>query len=106
MHITDTQGGILSKKILAGKRYEDQSTPLAAWLTCVGSAVNEDFDLYAQSKHFTQSPDEFRDDAEQTRYWADKIDVFHAHDWLVATAGIGLKHVFRKPLLEPCTPLR
>jgi glycogen(starch) synthase len=28
-----------------------------------------------------------------------KIDVFHVHDWLVATAGIGLKHVFRKPLL-------
>jgi glycosyltransferase involved in cell wall biosynthesis len=27
-----------------------------------------------------------------------KIDVFHAHDWLVATAGIGLKHVFRRPL--------
>ncbi len=27
-----------------------------------------------------------------------KVDVFHAHDWLVATAGIGLKHVFRKPL--------
>jgi len=30
---------------------------------------------------------------------ADEIDVFHAHDWLVATAGIGLKHVFRRPLL-------
>jgi glycogen(starch) synthase len=29
----------------------------------------------------------------------ERIDVFHAHDWLVATAGIGLKHVFRKPLL-------
>jgi len=28
-----------------------------------------------------------------------KIDIFHAHDWLVADAGIGLKHVFRKPLL-------
>ncbi len=27
----------------------------------------------------------------------DKIDIFHAHDWLAATAGIGLKHVFRKP---------
>lgn len=27
------------------------------------------------------------------------IDVFHTHDWLVADAGIGLKHVFRKPLL-------
>ena len=29
----------------------------------------------------------------------EKIDVFHAHDWLVANAGIGLKHIFRKPLL-------
>jgi glycosyltransferase involved in cell wall biosynthesis len=28
-----------------------------------------------------------------------KVDIFHAHDWLVADAGIGLKHVFRKPLL-------
>ncbi|MGB9853494.1 MAG: glycosyltransferase family 4 protein [Candidatus Bathyarchaeales archaeon] len=27
------------------------------------------------------------------------VDIFHAHDWLVATASIGLKHVFRKPLL-------
>jgi len=27
------------------------------------------------------------------------IDIFHAHDWLVANASIGLKHVFRKPLL-------
>jgi glycogen(starch) synthase len=34
-----------------------------------------------------------------TRKLGDKIDVFHAHDWLVANAGIGLKHVFRKPLL-------
>jgi 1,4-alpha-glucan branching enzyme len=25
------------------------------------------------------------------------VDVIHAHDWLVATAGIGLKHVFRRP---------
>jgi glycogen(starch) synthase len=29
----------------------------------------------------------------------DPIDVFHAHDWLVANAGIGLKHIFRKPLI-------
>jgi len=28
-----------------------------------------------------------------------KIDIIHSHDWLVANAGIGLKHVFRKPLL-------
>jgi glycosyltransferase involved in cell wall biosynthesis len=26
------------------------------------------------------------------------VDILHAHDWLVATSGIGLKHVFRKPL--------
>jgi glycosyltransferase involved in cell wall biosynthesis len=40
-----------------------------------------------------------RETAALTRKIADKIDVFHAHDWLVANAGIGLKHVFRKPLL-------
>ncbi|MCK4475025.1 glycosyltransferase family 4 protein, partial [Candidatus Bathyarchaeota archaeon] len=28
-----------------------------------------------------------------------EVDIFHAHDWLVANAGVGLKHVFRKPLL-------
>jgi len=28
-----------------------------------------------------------------------KVDIFHAHDWLVANAGIGLKHVFRKPFM-------
>jgi len=27
------------------------------------------------------------------------VDIFHAHDWLVANVGIGLKHVFRRPLL-------
>lgn len=29
----------------------------------------------------------------------DKIQVLHAHDWLVANAAIGLKHLFRLPLL-------
>jgi glycosyltransferase involved in cell wall biosynthesis len=33
-----------------------------------------------------------------TRSLGARVDVFHAHDWLVATAGIGLKHVFRRPL--------
>lgn len=28
-----------------------------------------------------------------------RVDIFHAHDWLVATASIGLKHVFRRPLI-------
>ena len=39
-----------------------------------------------------------KETAALTRKIADEIDVFHAHDWLVANAGIGLKHVFRKPL--------
>lgn len=29
----------------------------------------------------------------------EEVDIFHTHDWLVANAGVGLKHVFRKPLL-------
>jgi len=33
-----------------------------------------------------------------TRRLGARVDVFHAHDWLVATGGIGLKHVFRRPL--------
>ncbi|MHA1212367.1 MAG: glycosyltransferase family 4 protein [Candidatus Heimdallarchaeota archaeon] len=28
------------------------------------------------------------------------IDIIHAHDWLVASAAIGLKHMYRKPLLS------
>jgi 1,4-alpha-glucan branching enzyme len=36
--------------------------------------------------------------ADLIRNLGGKVDVIHAHDWLVATAGIGLKHVFRKPL--------
>ncbi len=27
------------------------------------------------------------------------IDIIHAHDWLVASAAIGLKHLFRKPMI-------
>jgi len=27
------------------------------------------------------------------------IDIIHAHDWLVASAAIGLKHFFRKPMI-------
>lgn len=40
-----------------------------------------------------------KETAALTRKIGEKIDLFHAHDWLVADAGIGLKHVFRKPLL-------
>ncbi|NPA38462.1 MAG: glycosyltransferase family 4 protein [Candidatus Nanohaloarchaeota archaeon] len=29
----------------------------------------------------------------------EEIDIIHAHDWIVANAGIILKHLFRKPLI-------
>ena len=69
------------EKILAGKRYEDQSTPLAALLTCLGSAVNKDLNLYAKSKHFTQLPEKVRGNVEQTGYWADTLDVLSTPRW-------------------------
>jgi len=69
------------EKILAGKRYEDQSTPLTALLTCLGSAVNKDLNLYAKSKHFTQSPEKVRGYVEQTGYWADTLDVLSTPRW-------------------------
>lgn len=40
-----------------------------------------------------------RDTAAIVNRLGGNVDMFHAHDWLVATAGIGLKHVFRRPLL-------
>ncbi len=40
-----------------------------------------------------------KETAALTRKIGMKIDLLHCHDWLVADAGIGLKHVFRKPLL-------
>ena len=36
---------------------------------------------------------------ELMRSLKDNVDVIHAHDWLVATAAVGLKHLWRVPLL-------
>ena len=68
-------------KVLAGIRYEDQSTPLTALLTSYGSIANDDFDLYAQSELFTQTPEGFRDRIEQMRYWVDTLDVLSTPKW-------------------------
>lgn len=29
----------------------------------------------------------------------EKVDIIHAHDWLVATSSVSLKHIYRKPLV-------
>ena len=69
------------EKILAGIRYEDQSTPLAAWLTCLGSAAQKDTDLYAKSSYTTIAPEKAQGSVEQVGYWADKLDVLSTPKW-------------------------
>jgi hypothetical protein len=68
-------------KIRAGIKYEDQSTPLTALITCLGSAIQQDTKLYAKSKHFTQSPEKVRGYVEQAGYWASVLDVLSTPRW-------------------------
>ncbi|MHC4535328.1 MAG: hypothetical protein ACYS6K_15365 [Planctomycetota bacterium] len=69
------------EKILAGTRYEDQSTPLAAWLTCLGSAAQKDTELYAKSSYTKIAPEKAQGHVEQVGYWADKLDVLYTPEW-------------------------
>ena len=69
------------EKILTGKRYEDQSTPLAAWLTCLGSAAQKDTELYAKSAYATITPEKAQGLIGQVGYWADKLDVLYTPKW-------------------------
>ena len=70
------------EKIRAGTRYEDQSTPLAAWLTCLGSAVHKDKDLYAKSAYTIPAPQNIREGLiEQVGYWANILDVLSTPRW-------------------------
>jgi hypothetical protein len=69
------------KKILAGIRYEDQSTPLAAWLTCLGSAAQKDAELYAKSAYIKITPEQAQDSVGQVGYWADILDVLYTPEW-------------------------
>jgi glycogen(starch) synthase len=39
-----------------------------------------------------------RETADLIRVHGRQVDVIHAHDWLVANAAVGLKHIFRIPL--------
>lgn len=68
-------------KIRAGIKFEDQSTPLAALLTCLGSAVHKDNDLYAKSKYTKQPPQKLQGYVEQAGYWANVLDVLSTPRW-------------------------
>lgn len=69
------------EKIRAGIKYEDQSTPLAALLTCLGSAVQQDKDLYAKSKYTKQQPQKLQGSVEQAGYWTNILEVLSTPDW-------------------------
>lgn len=68
-------------KIRAGMKYADQSTPLAALLTALGSAINGDIDLYKEVALMTLSTDEARKYAKNSKYWADQLDLLSTPQW-------------------------
>ncbi|MBN1360311.1 MAG: fibronectin type III domain-containing protein [Sedimentisphaerales bacterium] len=78
-------------KIRAGIKYADQSTPLAALLTAFSSAMNGDTDLYAAVAYRDYSPDQIQGYVENSKYWADRLDVLSTPQW-PRTPGNGYVH--------------
>ncbi|HEC02955.1 MAG TPA: hypothetical protein ENI81_05400 [Phycisphaerales bacterium] len=68
-------------KIRAGIKYTDRSTPLAALLTILGSAINGDTDLYDAVTYTDLSPDEARKYTENSKYWAGQLDILSTPQW-------------------------
>lgn len=68
-------------KTRAGIKYEDQSTPLAALITCFGSAVRKDTDLYAKVKYTHIASDQIQKRVENAKYWANIVDVLSIPRW-------------------------
>jgi len=68
-------------KIRAGMKYTDQSTPLAALLTCLGSAIHGDTALYATVKYTDQAPDMIQKWVENAKCFADLLDFLSTPQW-------------------------
>ncbi|MEJ2701285.1 MAG: hypothetical protein P8Z79_02475 [Sedimentisphaerales bacterium] len=68
-------------RIRAGASYTDQSTPLAALLTCLSSIIHKDIDLYSTVKYAEQPPQNIRGYVEQARYWAGVLDLLSTPEW-------------------------
>jgi len=77
--------------IRAGIKYTDQSTPLAVLLTCFGSALHKDKDLYVKSKYTKQSPEKLQGNVEQAGYWANILEVLSTPKW-PSNPGNGYVH--------------
>ncbi len=78
-------------KIRAGKKHTDQSTPLAALLTCLGSIIHKDLDLYTTVKYTERPSDQIRGHIEQAGYFADILDLLSTPEWPV-NPGNGYVH--------------
>jgi len=68
-------------KIRAGMKYADQSTPLAALLTILGSAIQGDTELYDTVKYTYQAPDSIRKWVANAKYFADLLDFLSTPQW-------------------------
>jgi len=68
-------------KIRAGIKFTDQSTPLATLLTCLGSIIHKDIDLYATVKYTEQPPQKIQGHVEQAGYWVDILDFLSTPEW-------------------------
>jgi len=53
---------------------------LTALLTCLGSAIHKDKDLYVKSK-YTKQPQELQGYVEQVGYWANILEVLSTPEW-------------------------
>lgn len=68
-------------KIGGGMKHTDQSSPLAALLTCFGSIIQKDWDLNATVKYTEQARDKIPGYLERAGYWVDILDVLSTPEW-------------------------
>ncbi len=68
-------------KTRAGMKYIDQSTPLAALLTCLSSCVDRDIDLFAEVTYEEHPPERIRGYLEESGYFADRLDLLSIPPW-------------------------
>lgn len=70
-----------SYRVRGGLKYTDQSTPLAALLTILSSAVRMDTDLYAAVKYTEPAPDKLQWYVENSKYFSDLLDFLSTPQW-------------------------
>jgi hypothetical protein len=68
-------------KIRSGTKIDDQSTPLAALLTCLGSAVHKDNDLFAKSIYKKRPAHKLQGIVKQAGYSANIVEVLSIPRW-------------------------